>query len=100
MGKKSFHRYFLGAILIAAAMMPSSQNVNATPNETLLGAYQAYPAPISKPLYCPPTTEVKYETNFNEKQAAAAALGLYLGAVLATAPQKTTQSGVNKNLCV
>lgn len=52
-----------------------------------LNAYHAFPMPDVKPDQCSARTEVNYEAYLGQKQAAAAALGLYFGIKHATAPQ-------------
>ncbi len=54
-----------------------------------LNGYTSYPAPVSKPFQCSSNdnTESKHEVDIDQKQAAAMALGIYLGIKQATAPQ-------------
>lgn len=94
--KNVLRRSFIYVALVMAMVMPISQDVNA--NSSLdMGEYQAYPIPLLKPLDCISNTEVMHENYIGKKQAAAAALGLYLGIKQATAPQTTSEE--KQNLC-
>lgn len=86
---------FYAATVLAFAV-PINHNVNAASSSQLQSSYQAYPTPAMKPQLCM-KQEMRDETYIDKKQAAAAALGLYLGIRQATAP-KTEQD--KKNLCV
>lgn len=89
---------FIGAAIITSFMMPSSENVNANTSIADAMSYQAYPLPASKPAICMKAKEVGDETNITQKQAAAAALGLYFGLKQATVPQ-TGNGHTKQNLC-
>jgi hypothetical protein len=57
-------------------------------------SYQAYPMPHLKPNQCSSHAEVENEVYLSQKQAAAAALGLYFGLKHATAPHLDKQKMV------
>lgn len=95
-GNKKKVRGFVYGVLIAVCFVPAGQAVNATTSGQSLDAYSAYPTPAAKPFLCV-KKEMHDEMYINEKQAAATALGLYLGLRQATAPQQKAK--VN-NSCV
>ena len=71
-------------IFVFIVLLPMDE-ANTASSETIR-AYQAYPAPMTKPYICFEPQGYQDE-NINQKQAVAAALGLYLGLNKATAPK-------------
>lgn len=93
--KKFVQKSVFYSVLAMALVMPMSNSVNA--NSSMMTDYQAYPTPVLKPLNCTNSMEMHDENYINQRQAAAAALGLYLGIKQATAPQ--VKSEEKTNLC-
>jgi hypothetical protein len=92
-----YHIILVYAAMVALmVLMPMNRTVTAS-SALLDDFYQAYPAPVTKPYICLQPQGFPDENN-NQKQAAAAALGLYLGLKKATAPKDETDS-VNM-LCI
>ena len=76
------------SVMAFAAMMPLGHQVNATLPDAQV-AYQAYPTPSEKPAINACQTKTAEDNSYiSDRQAAVAALGLYLGIKRATAPQE------------
>lgn len=76
-------RKFLVFMGVMVLCWPSTEAVKASARSALVG-YQAYPTPSVKPVTCE-KGQIN-EINMDKRQAAAAALGLFLGLKTATAP--------------
>ena len=96
--KKIAQESIVCGVLAIAVLMPISHDVNATSAQENLANYQAYPTPVTKPFVCSSSKEdIKNDSHVSKKQAAVAALGLYLGLKQAVAAQDTLKE--QQNLC-
>ncbi len=92
------HIKFLMIYTVAICVIFLPQGQAPMASSTLLNTgYMAYPKPLQKPLECTYKDSINHE-NFDKKQAAAIALGLYLGMKKATAPE--TIKVQKQTLCV
>lgn len=92
--KNNFLIIYMVAIVVG--FLHLAGDLNATSNLESL-SYEQYPKPLSKPYQCS-NIEVKNDIHLNQKQVAAAALGIYFGIKQATAPQIKTQN--LNSLCI
>lgn len=92
--KNSFSIIYMSAIVIG--FLHLAGDLNATSNSEL-SSYEQYPKPSSKPYQCS-KSEVINDISINQKQVAAAALGLYFGLKQATAPHTNTKE--LNSLCI